>query len=237
MRALFIEHDHRNPPGILARCFAGHGYDTERFTVVPEGRDPGAPVAFPGPLRYDAIVALGADFSVTDPGIGPWLGQETAMLRAAHDHQVPVLGVCFGSQVLALALGGTVGKARLPEIGWHEMQAEDPQLIEPGPWFCWHEDGWTAPPGARVLARNRSGPQAFALGNSLGVQFHPEASVLLVASWLSHDHKEVTRLGIDGDALIAETRRHEEAAAGRAGRLADAFLERRHLFPERLHRA
>jgi GMP synthase-like glutamine amidotransferase len=234
---LFINQDHRNPPGILAGCFTAHGYDVEQFNVVPHGGDPRAPVTFPDPRRYDAIVALGADFSVTDPGIGPWLGKEMVMLRAAHDHQIPVLGVCFGSQVLALALDGTVSRARLPEIGWHEVETDEPQVIEAGPWFCWHEDGWTAPPGARVLARNRSGPQAFALGTSLGVQFHPEASVLLVASWLSHDHKEVTRIGIDGETLISQTRQHDEAAASRAGRLVDAFLERRHLFPERLYPA
>jgi GMP synthase-like glutamine amidotransferase len=226
---LFVRHDYPNPAGILAGCFTRRGWDVEEFTVVPKGGDPSAPVRFPVRRQFGAIVALGSDYSVNDAGVGPWLGKEMAFLLAAHLAGIPVLGICFGSQVLSLALDGHVARLRLPVIGWAEVDTDEPGVIEPGPWFSWREDGWTTPPGARVLAANRSGPQAFGIGHSLGVAFHPEATRLLVAEWLTHD-----RLGLDGEALIRETALYEEAAAARADRLVGALLGERHRFAERL---
>jgi GMP synthase-like glutamine amidotransferase len=228
-RVLFIEHDHRNPPGLLPGSFARHGYDAEQFLVVPESRrdDPGVRVTFPDPRQYDAVVPLGADWSTSDIRLTTWLLPELLLLRAAHQARIPVLGVCFGSQLLALALGGTVGKAARPEIGWHPVEASDPR-IEPGPWFQWHYDCWCPPPGARVLARNKTGPQAFSMGTALGVQFHPEVTLTVVKEWLEGGgHEEVTRLGLDAGSLLEQTRLHEETAAARADHLVDGLLGQR----------
>src|SRR5689334_14527575 len=106
---LFIQHDADNPAGIIADVFAQHGWTATVFHVVPR-RD------FPGSGVYDAIVALGSDYAVDDPEIAGWLGAEQRMLRAAHHAGVPVLGVCFGSQVLAMALGGLARKAIRPHV-------------------------------------------------------------------------------------------------------------------------
>jgi GMP synthase-like glutamine amidotransferase len=227
---LFIRHDHRNPPGLLAGHFGQLGWDVTSFAVVPEARydTPGVHVRFPDPLAFDAIVALGSDWSVSDPAISGWVDRELALLRAAHFAGVPVLGVCFGAQALAKALGGAVGKAPAPEIGWYEIQLADP-LIGPGPWFEWHGDRFFPPPGSLVLGWTDAGPQAFRAGRSLGVQFHPEADEALVRSWLDHGREEITRLGLDPGDLIGQTRQHEDQAAARAGRLVDSFTKQHRL--------
>jgi GMP synthase-like glutamine amidotransferase len=204
-RVLFIEHDHLNPPGLLASCFASRGYEVVRLRA-----DVG--IALPAPELFEVIVPLGADWSVSDPGIQSWLQPEIATLRAAWEAGIPLLGACFGGQLLAVALGGTTGPAARPEIGWHLVQTNDPDLIEPGPWLEWHADRWYTPPGARTLARTETAPQAFMLDGAWGLQFHPEADESMVRLWRGSADQ------------IEQTRRHQAAAAGRAGRLVDRFL-------------
>src|SRR5262245_50600371 len=125
MRVLFVQHDHVSPVGAVGEAFAGRGYDVEEFGVVPAARltSPDVDADFPDPTRYDAIVPMGAPWSVYDHGaIGSWLAAELAMLRRADEHGVPVLGICFGGQALAAALGGRVERAPAPELGWTVVQ-------------------------------------------------------------------------------------------------------------------
>ena len=68
----------------------------------------------------------------------------------------------------------------------HQVPKDDPELVEAGPWFQWHHDRWTPPPGARSVARTALAPQAFTIGRSLAVQFHPELTVDQLAGWLGN---------------------------------------------------
>ncbi|MGH3165600.1 MAG: type 1 glutamine amidotransferase, partial [Trebonia sp.] len=148
------------------------------FTVVPRERyhSPDVTVTFPGPLGYDAIVAFGAAWAVYDEeAIGTWIHDEIAFTRAAIAGGVPFLGICFGGQMLATALGGSAARAPEPEIGWHTIETSAAKgLIDPGPWFQWHIDRFTVPDGVTVVARTSRASQAFVSGRCLGVQFHPE---------------------------------------------------------------
>ncbi len=221
MRALFIEHDHCSPVGPVGDRLAARGYDITEFLVVPADRfgDPGVRVSFPDPLSFDVIVPMGAIWSAYDHQlIGSWLAPELGLLRAAWERRVPVLGICFGGQALAMALGGSVAAAGQPEIGWHLVQTDDPELIEPGPWFEWHYDSWRPPAAARSLARTGVGPQAFVAGNSLAVQFHPEVTSSVLRLWLDNGgYADLARSGIDAAGLLGQTRRLEAAAVARAG--------------------
>ena len=228
MRVLFIQQDHMSPTGPVGEAFADHGFDVREFLVVPEEHfhQPSVAVAFPDPLAFDAIVPMGAAWSVYDHDrIGAWVGDELDFLRRAHQAGVPVLGICFGGQALATALGGMVVRAERPEIGWTTVETSRPDLIEPGPWFQWHADRWVLPDGLRAFARTESAEQAFTAGRSLGVQFHPELTPQMLDGWLDNVGREhAAALGTDPDQLVAETAARSAEARARARRLVTAFL-------------
>ncbi|SPT58107.1 type 1 glutamine amidotransferase [Actinomadura madurae] len=228
MRALIIEHDTLSPIGPVGERLVQHGFEVTERVVVPAGRhdDPRVEIDFPEPSEWDLVVAMGAPWSVDDEAaIGTWITGELAMLRKAHTLGVPVLGVCFGGQALATALGGGVERARRPEIGWVGIETGEPGLVGPGPWFQYHFDRWVMPPGGIEIARNEVGPQAFKVGRSLGVQFHPEITVRELESWLANGAgDDMRRLGLDPGAVLARTRELAPAAERRAHGFVDAFL-------------
>ncbi len=230
MRALFIQQDHVSPLGPVGERFAERGYDVVEFNVVPEERfaSPDVEVDFPDPLAFDVVVPLGAPWSVYDRAtIGSWIGDELALLRTAHEAGVPVLGICFGGQALAEALGGAVFAAPETEVGWLAIESDDHGLVEPGPWFQWHSDMVTPPPGAVVHARTSVCPQVYTLGRSMGLQFHPELTGDGLQGWLDFGGDVyLAENGYDADAMMAQTRAGEAAAAARTHRLVDAFLDR-----------
>ena len=230
MRALFVQQDHVSPVGPVGEQFAARGYDVEEFLVVPEDRfhEPGVDVQFPEPTAYDAIVPMGAPWSVYDEvTIGAWVLEELTFLRNAHAAGVPVLGICFGGQALAAALGGSVERSPEAEVGWHAIESDDPDLVEAGPWFEWHQDRWTPPPGAVPLARTAVAQQAFRLGRSLAVQFHPEITPAQLQAWIDHGGRAyLDAHGTDPAALLAETSRTAGDAQARSRRLVDRFIDR-----------
>ncbi len=158
MRALLIAHDHVSPAGPVGERLAERGYDLDDLLVVPAERfsSPDVEAEFPDPMTYDLIVPMGAVWSADDEArIGRWLLPERDLLRRAHANGVPVLGICFGGQALAVALGGGVERAPRAEIGWVDVETDEPDLVGPGPWFQFHYDRWLLPPGAVEIARSR----------------------------------------------------------------------------------
>ncbi|MFD4762819.1 type 1 glutamine amidotransferase [Streptomyces sp. NPDC058439] len=230
MRALVIQHEHVSAPGLVGDRLVQRGYELTLLTVVPEERHhtPDVRFDFPEADGWDLVVSLGAPWSVYDETtVGSWIGGELALLRKAHHLGIPVLGICFGAQALTTALGGTVEAAPRPEIGWTGIDTDDPALIPPGPWMQWHHDRCVPPPGARETARNTVCTQAFRMGNSLGVQFHPEATPAVVRRWVdSGGAEQCARLGIDPEELVERSRAMEPVARENAYRLVDAFLDR-----------
>ncbi|MEU6351376.1 type 1 glutamine amidotransferase [Streptomyces sp. NPDC047072] len=230
MRALVVQHDHMTEPGLVGARLVERGYDLTVLTVVPEDRHrtPDVTFDFPDAADWDLVVSLGAPWSVYDESaVGSWMGGELALLRKAHHLGVPVLGVCFGAQALTTALGGSVEPAPRPEIGWVEVDTDDPSLVGPGPWFQWHYDHCLLPPDAVEVARNAVCAQAFRVGRSLGVQFHPEITTGMVGGWLAAGGAEqCVRQGIDPGELLDRSRAMEPVAGANARRLVDAFLDR-----------
>lgn len=210
MRVLFVKHDHASPGGLVGDAFAGLGCDVSEFTVVPASRyhSPLVRATFPAPGDYDAIVYFGAAWSVYDPATtGTWIGDEIAFARAAQSLGVPQLGICFGGQMLAAALGGSVTRAPVAEIGWVPVDTDAPGLIDAGPWFQWHLDRFTVPGAVPVLARTALAAQAFCSGRTLGLQFHPEMTPGVLDCWLSAGGaEELAALGVDTAELMARTR-------------------------------
>jgi len=229
MRALFIQQDHVSPIGPIGDAFRGRGYEIDELLVVPEEahHSPSVTVSFPDPTHYDVIVPMGAPWSVYDHGrIGSWVLDEIAFLRTAHDSGVPVLGICFGGQALAAALGGSVVASDRPEIGWTQLRTDRPELIDAGPWFEWHHDRWVLPAGVAAIASTEVAEQAFVVGRSLGVQFHPEMTPAMLDGWLTNGGDAQARAhGVDPDQLRAETATNAGVAAARSQRLVERFLD------------
>lgn len=223
---LFVRNDPTAPEALLGEVFAESGFDGCTFDVIPPGRpdDPMVDVAFPDPADYEVIVALGARWAADDDRL-PWLGAQMEMVRRALAVGSGVLGVCFGSQLLARALGGTVSRSPDPEIGWHEVHSSDDTLVPQGPWFQWHFDRFTVPPGAIGIARNDRAVQAFRRGRALGLQFHPEVDADLVERWIAEDTTgDLTRLGLSAETLRARTATEADDAARRLRLLVRGFV-------------
>jgi GMP synthase-like glutamine amidotransferase len=206
---LIRQHLENAPPGLHMDWLRARGlkYDMS-FSAVPG--------PLPDPLAYAFVVSLGHDlgaYDTHDAGVRA----ERDMLANAVAAGTPVLGLCYGGQMLATALGGRAAKAPVAELGWRVIETDDPALVPAGPWLEWHYDRFETPPGAVEIARTGEAVQAFRLGPHLGVQFHPEATVEIVESWARSD-------GVTGVDIAAapEARR---AAADAAFRLFDAFVE------------
>jgi len=230
VRVLFVEHDHTSPPGPVAAAFAERGFDVSEVVVVPSEKfhDPDVDFTFPNAADFDVLVPMGAPWSAVpgrDASISSWLLPELEWLRGAHDRDIPVLGICFGGQLLARALGGELDRSPKPEIGWTAVDTDRPDLVPTGPWFEWHYDRFAPPPGAVEIARNEVTSQAYVVGRSMGVQFHPELTAAGLQGWLDNGGAELARLaGVQPDELLAQTFIEEGAAASRADALVAAFL-------------
>jgi GMP synthase-like glutamine amidotransferase len=227
-KVLFLYNEHLASEALLGEVFTERGFNVHTFEVVPAERidDPAGEVNFPAAADYDVIVPLGARWPVYDEALRrTWVGAETQLLHDAADAGVGVLGVCFGGQLIAQAFGGSVSRAPVPEIGWTDVATDRPDLVPGGPWFEWHFDRWTLPPGAVEIARTANASQAFVLGRALALQFHPEIDDRLLALWLAGDRDgEVIGHGLDHDEILSRTAELKDDAARRVRGLVDGFL-------------
>jgi GMP synthase-like glutamine amidotransferase len=230
MRALFVQHDHVSPTGPVAGRLRERGFEVDEILVVDEANfsTPNVAFQFPDLADYDLIVPMGSPWGAWDDTcIGNWLLPEVEWVGDAIARDIPVLGICFGGQLISRALGGTVSRSPKAEIGWTAIHTDDPSLVSAGPWFHFHYDRWTVPEGATEIARNAVASQAFTVGRSLAVQFHPELTGDTLEGWLREGGQEqVVADGQDPAAMLAHTRAEERAATGRTVALVDAFLER-----------
>ncbi|MFB6092855.1 MAG: type 1 glutamine amidotransferase [Haloquadratum sp.] len=184
---------------------------------------PGADGTWP----YDAVVISGSQTSVTDRE--PWMETLAELARDLHELGVPMLGVCWGHQLLASALGGCVAEMDEYELGYRPIERyDDSPLLAgmPGEFVAFetHSDEVVRlPPGAVELAGNDRSCQAFSLGPTFGVQFHPEYDLETVRDVLEEKRDgEVS----DGriEAVLGEATPERHADTGAAAEIFDNFL-------------
>jgi GMP synthase-like glutamine amidotransferase len=212
-----VEQNWDAPAGLLGEWAQARGHRVITLRAQEIGAGP-----WPDPRQFGAIAPLGAEESV-HASPDPWIAPQVAWLREAHARDVPVLGVCWGGQAVAAALGGEVRTADAPEIGWLELEPLKGCAIEPGPWFAWHGDVFTPPPRAVELARTGHCVHAFRLGRSIGLQFHPEVTPAIVDGWVKGGRDRLEASRIDIDALQARTVAEADADRRRSFALFDAL--------------
>jgi GMP synthase-like glutamine amidotransferase len=223
MRALHVHHDANSLPGLIGAVLDDRGVDPVVHQVCDVAGSPVGSTQFPDPQEFDVVVLYGSRWSVYEEAVAHWVEPELEFIRRADRAGVPVLGLCFGGQMLSAALGGTVAASDVPEVGWCRVKAHSTE-IEPGPWLQWHFDSFTVPAGAEELASSVSGSQAFRLRRNLGLQFHPEADRAVLEAWLIDDMDQIVGLDVDPEQLLAEADRQLPAARARADRLLRTFL-------------
>jgi GMP synthase (glutamine-hydrolysing) len=187
----------------------------------------------PSPKEVRAVVVTGSSSMVTDRA--PWSVVTGAWLREAVEAGLPVLGVCYGHQLLADAFGGRVDrnpKGReigTIEVALTEAAADDPLFRGFGPAIlaqATHRESVLAlPPGAvRLGGSELDRNQAFRLGDrAFGVQFHPEFDDEIIRDYLGARAAACREEGLDADALLAGVRasEHGRILLGRFRALAD----------------
>jgi len=172
-------------PGHFATFLTEHGRE---WTLVR--LDEGEPV--PASCEpYAGLGFMGGPMSANDEL--PWTQPVLTLMRQAVQQEVPVIGHCLGGQMLARALGGTVSRAPVKEIGWVAAHVEATAAAKS--WFGddvpqfnafqWHEDTFSIPPGGeRILTDPYCPNQAYVVAERhLGMQCHVEVTAEMIETW------------------------------------------------------
>ena len=201
---------------MFARLLDGHGFDFRAWSVV-DG-------VFPdGPADADGWIITGSRHGCYEDH--PWIPPLEALIRDIRDAGRPLVGICFGHQIVAQALGGRVEKSdRGWQVGRTVYDWDGDEMALP----AWHQDQVvTLPEGAEVIATHADCPYAaLAIGPSiLTIQAHPEFGRDVVGGLLAERAP-----GVVPDDLIAKAEASLDMADDR-GRAADriaAFLKVAH---------
>ena len=186
-----FRHSVTEGPGYFARYLDAHRIPWSMLKVDAGDAVPGDPDSWSG------LVFMGGPMSVNDDL--PWVEEELALIRLAVERGVPTLGHCLGGQLMAKALGGSVSRGPVKEIGWGEVTV--PGTAEARRWFGdlheflafhWHGETFTIPEAAECILKNGwCGNQAFAMGPHLGMQCHVEMTTELIRAWCADWGSEV----------------------------------------------
>lgn len=175
------------------------------------------------PDQIAGIISLGGEQSATAVDDDPFLAAEVALMRDAIGRETPVLGMCLGAQLLAVAAGGDVTRAEHMIVGWPELSPlpsarRDPlfgTLPSGLPVLKWHEDVIAAPDRATLLATTDDpGATLFRVGPSAwGSQAHLEATPsLMLECWAASDDgaAQIEAAGYELDAFRTYSRERLE---------------------------
>jgi GMP synthase (glutamine-hydrolysing) len=181
--------------------------------------------SLPEVAALGGVVVMGGPMDANDDARHPGLAAERRLLADAVAADVPVLAVCLGMQLLAMALGSPLHLRHGRELGFARVTLTEAGTADPvlapfaasgDPTFLhWHTDAVDLPSGATLLASTATTPvQAFRIGSALATQFHPEVDAILLDAWLAEasaseelSRAEIDRLRRDGGEHVARLER------------------------------
>ena len=178
-----FRHTSSEGPGYFSEFLAAHQLPWQLIRI-----DAGEAVPVDA-SQFSGLVFMGGPMSVNDTL--PWIEPVLALIRDAVARDIPVLGHCLGGQLMTRALGGSVTKNAVKEIGWGKVSVDD--NAEARAWFGdvksatafhWHGETFSLPKGAtHLLSSKYCSNQAYALGKHLALQCHVEMTEAMIREW------------------------------------------------------
>lgn len=180
-KVLVIKNAGLEGPGTIGELLQYDGFDLEIISAKKQ--------KIPT-LNHSMVLVLGAPESANDEL--QYLKDELVLIRNAVDRNIPILGICLGSQLIAKAFGARVYPGPKKEIGFYHDIKQDANsslfsgISDPFTVFHWHGDTFDIPNGGQRLAYSELYNQAFRYGSAIGVQFHFEVDSSIIQSWLDN---------------------------------------------------
>ncbi len=222
MAIIAIQHDDLRRSGRLGVTFRDHGFLVRTIRV---DRGEALPIDFDG---VDGVISLGGKQNVDEKHA--WIEKELEFIRAAHDRSLPVLGICLGAQMIAVALGGEVGKMDRPEVGFTDVHltpaAHTETMLAGVAWKSpqfqkhWYEVK-KLPEDARLLATSPNCKvQAFRLGmRTYGFQYHFECDHDMIQQFMADAKTDLHHAGVTTDEFTKQLGQKYEMFARLGDRL------------------
>jgi GMP synthase-like glutamine amidotransferase len=225
---LIFRHSPTEGPGYFTTFLGHHGIP---WKLVRIDAGDAVPESLNG---VSGVCLMGGHMSVNDDL--PWIPPVLDLIRQAVASDIPVIGHCLGGQLMAKALGGSVGANPEKEIGWGEVRITDADAARP--WlgdamqpmlaFHWHGETFTLPPGAtRILESLYCANQAYVLNDRhIGMQCHVEMTPELIASWCDNGAAEIAASDSPGVQPVAAIQSDLPVRTAQLHQLADKIYSR-----------
>ena len=210
-RILVLQHVESEGLGIIDGAVKRKGFVADFIRVFKGERIPR------NIQRYAGLIVLGGPMGVYEEEIYPFIKDEIALIKSAVKEEIPVLGICLGSQMLAKAAGADVYKGKKKEIGWYDVRLTDEGkrdrlfigLPDRFIVFQWHGDTFDIPENSKCLASSELFPhQIIKVGkNAYGLQFHLEVTEKMAREWIDVNDKELLSVKsyIDPKQILKDT--------------------------------
>jgi GMP synthase (glutamine-hydrolysing) len=208
-RVLVLQHAASETPGTIEDALksAGLAFD---YVRAFEGQQVPLSAA-----AWSALIVMGGPMGVYETRRYPFLLQETKLIESFLRAQLPVLGVCLGSQLIAASLGANVRKGSRKEIGWHPIELSEKAGNDPL-WsgqpsrfvgYHWHGDIFDLPAGAVSLASSHITPvQAYRYGDrAYGLLFHMEVTENQIRGMLNEFAAEIQQEGLSAVEILKQS--------------------------------
>ncbi len=227
---LIIKHIDIEGPGTLGDFLNARKIP---FKIIELGAGEALPLSLEG---IDAVVVLGGPMNVDEEDQYQFLKPENVFIKQVLALEIPFLGICLGSQLLAKAAGAKVVKSPVKEIGWYNVELtpegkQDPFLKgfkADEKIYHWHGDMFQIPANGQLLATAQGCPhQALRVGkNAYGVQFHVEVTDKSIKEWCDeYIENDLPGRRDHAKAMIDDYYRYERAFLAQANTIYQNFIE------------